>query len=114
LAAARQPATGEVFSHNRKARMLAPIASAAPALDAASFAQISALARSGSADEIARRLIDLHPLYIDWFCIWDWLEPWLYVDCFETVATDENGNFFATVSLRRISITHSKSPNPAM
>jgi len=79
------------------ARSSAVQAPSAATLDAATFGQVSALARSASADEIASRLIDLFPIYIDWFCWWDWLEPWLYVDCFETVQTDDNGNFFATV-----------------
>ena len=69
----------------------------APTLDAMTFGHVSALARSASTAEIASRLIDLYPIYIDWLCLWDWLEPWLYVDCLETVPTDDNGNFYATV-----------------
>ncbi len=59
--------------------------------------QVRALALSTTAEDIRARLIDLGPSLIHYFCFWDWLEPWLVVDCFETVVTDDNGRFFATV-----------------
>ena len=85
------------LARHMSARSLTLAAPAAASLDAATFGQVSALSRSTSTDEIANRLIDLYPIYIDWLCFWDWLEPWLFVDCLESVSTDDNGNFFATI-----------------
>jgi hypothetical protein len=56
-----------------------------------------ALSRSPSVDDIRARLIEIGPIIAPWFCYWEWLEPWLLVNCLETVTTDENGNFFAVI-----------------
>ena len=52
-------------------------------VDATTLSQVRALSQSTTVDDIASRLVDLRPLWIDWFCFWEWLEPWLVVDCFE-------------------------------
>lgn len=59
--------------------------------------KVRALALSSSSDEVRNLLVDLGPIIIPFFCYWDWLEPWLVVDCFESASTDENGKFSAVI-----------------
>lgn len=59
--------------------------------------KVRSLSVASQAEHLRAQLIDLAPIFIDWLCWWDWFEPWLWVDCFETVSTDDNGNFFAVL-----------------
>jgi hypothetical protein len=72
---------------------------ALPLFDDAARVQIATLQSAQTANDLRARFLPLQPLLIDWFCWWDWLEPfWLLsVECIETVTTDSNGNFFAIV-----------------
>ena len=73
-------------------------AAALPAIaDAQTMNDVRALAASISVADIRNKLVTLGPILLPYFCWWEWLEPWLVVDCFETVTTDSNGNFSATI-----------------
>jgi hypothetical protein len=70
-----------------------------PLFDASARVQIAALQSAQTADDLRARFLPLQAYLIDWFCWWEWLEPFwrLSVDCIETVSTDSNGNFYATI-----------------
>lgn len=70
-----------------------------PLFDDAARVQIAALQSAQTAEDLRARFLPLQAYLIDWFCWWEWLEPfWLLsVDCIETVSTDGNGNFFAVI-----------------
>jgi hypothetical protein len=72
---------------------------ALPLFDDAARVQIASLQSALTAEDLRARLLPLQAYLIDWFCWWDWLEPFwrLAVDCIETVGTDSNGNFFAVI-----------------
>lgn len=59
--------------------------------------KLLSLSLSPSVADIRAKLAEIGPIILPWFCYWEWLEPWLLVNCFETVTTDENGNFFAVI-----------------
>jgi hypothetical protein len=69
------------------------------ALSAAAIGEdkLLALSLSPSVTDIKARLAELGPIILPWFCYWEWIEPWLLVNCFETVTTDENGRFVAII-----------------
>ena len=58
---------------------------------------VRALAASANVSDIRNKLIALSPILLPYFCWWEWIEPWLVVDCFDSVTTDSNGNFSATI-----------------
>ena len=82
-------------------RGVAAVHSAAASIEAIADPQLQGklrvLSLTTSVDELRTGLIDLGPTIIDYFCYWPWLEPWLFVDCFETVQVDDNGKFFAII-----------------
>jgi len=59
--------------------------------------KLLALSLSPSVADIRAKLAEIGPIILPWFCYWGWLEPWLLLNCFETVTTDENGKFFAII-----------------
>lgn len=59
--------------------------------------KLLSLSLSPSAADIRAKLAEIGPIILPWFCYWEWLEPWLLLNCFETVTTDENGKFFAII-----------------
>jgi hypothetical protein len=59
--------------------------------------KLLSLSLSPSAVDLRAKLAELGPIILPWFCYWPWLDPWLLLNCFETVTTDENGKFSALV-----------------
>ena len=59
--------------------------------------KLLSLSLSPSVADIRAKLAEIGAIIMPWFCYWEWLEPWLLVNCFETVTTDENGKFFAVI-----------------
>jgi hypothetical protein len=59
--------------------------------------KLVSLSLSPSVADIRAKLAEIGPIILPWFCYWGWLEPWLLLNCFETVTTDENGKFFAII-----------------
>lgn len=71
--------------------------SALPGAAAIGQDKLLSLSLSPSVVDIKARLAELGPIIVPWFCYWPWIEPWLLVNCFETVTTDENGKFAAII-----------------
>ena len=65
--------------------------------DATLQTKVRALSALTSVDEIRRNLVDISTILVPYFCWWPWLEPFLIVNCFTTVPTDENGHFQTTL-----------------